>query len=200
MVLVRPEGGASASDLSSERGKVVDVASCDVAAEKAGEPRFPLAAWRAASVDSVIVLGDALCSGDARDELASAKVRMRLGVGLLGASMVGDAGHGALLVAKAGRFPLVRDDKTSPMNLWRTRHGGAPTWFGVLGRDAALLARAAQRDQPAVLLDRPDDVARRHELVAHALSVAQGDLWSTEARGFDGKRLIMRTITAGEAE
>jgi hypothetical protein len=84
------------------------------------------------------------------------------------------------------------------MNGFQKRHGKAPSWWAAVGHDAAVLARAALRSLP---LDRAADAAeveKRHQATAAALSRAEADLWSTQARGFAGQTTIAREMSVIE--
>jgi len=191
---VAPVGGSVPTALAG-RFTAIDVASCNAPASQAGESRFPIAEWRAARVDHLLLLGDAACATEAMDDALAAHMSgIRAAIGLEGADVVGDSGRVPAMVVTAGSFPLKRGDATSLLGGFKKRHGKAPSWFAALGHDAAVLARAALRSLP---LDRADDdkeVKKRHEAARASLSSTEGDLWTTGARGFAGQNTIVREI------
>ena len=68
---VAPVGGSVPTALAG-RFTSIDVASCNAPASQAGESRFPIAEWRAARVDHLLLLGDAACASDAMDDVLAA--------------------------------------------------------------------------------------------------------------------------------
>jgi hypothetical protein len=63
-----------------------------------------------------------------------------------------------------------------------------------------VLARAALRALPTDRADQAPEVARRHQLARATLGQIEGDLWSTEARGFRGRSAIERDISVLEVK
>src|SRR5262249_20171233 len=152
-------------------------ASCGAATSQAGESRFPVADWRAAKVDYLLLLGDARCAGEAVDDVLSSRLSgVRGAVGLEAAELAGEASRMPLLIAGAGRFPLRRGDMSSPLVGFKKRHGRAPSWFAALGHDAAVLARVALRTLPQDRAEDKEEVDKRHEAARAALAVAEAEL------------------------
>jgi hypothetical protein len=181
-------GGTVPSGLSG-RARFLDGVSCDVTAQQAGDARFPVASWRESKVDAVLLLGDAPCARDAVGE--TSKLVGMYGVGLGSGEIVAEPVRAPTVAVAAGKFPLRKDD-ASPLEGYRKRHGAPPSWFTVLGHDAAVLARAALRPLPLDRAESAEQVKKRHGEVVAALLSAEGDLWSTDARGFQNGRRLPR--------
>jgi hypothetical protein len=73
-----------------------------------------------------------------------------------------------------------------------------PGWWAALGRDAGILARQAVSVLPSNTTADPKAVAQRHAIVAAALGRAQAPLWTTEASGFAGQRVLSRSLRVVE--
>jgi len=191
---VAPVGGKVSTEVAG-RLTFVEAASCNAPTSQAGESRFPVADWRGAKVDHLLLLGDAACASDAMDDALVGRLGgIRAAIGLEAADVIGEQSRVPSLVATAGSFPLKRGDATSALNGFKKRHGKAPTWFAALGHDAAVLARVALRTLPQDRADADPEVKKRHEAARAALSSAEGDLWTTGARGFAGQGVITREI------
>jgi hypothetical protein len=101
----------------------------------------------------------------------------------------------AVIGIAAGKFPARSDD--AELLQYAQRFGGKPTWWTVLGRDAAALGRVAVRNLPTDATSSPSEVVRRREIVRSALESASVELWSTsEAQGFGKDHLTKRTLKA----
>jgi hypothetical protein len=196
---VAPVGGQVPTSVAA-RTTFLEGASCDAAESQAGESRFPIAAWRTARVDHLLLLGDTACSSEAIDDMVAARLGARAAIGLDGASIVGESGRIPALVTTAGNFPLRRTDTSSPLLGFKKRQGKAPSWFAALGHDAAILARAALRTLPLDRAEAKEEVDKRHDAVRDALLRAEADLWTTEARGFAGQATITREIGIAEVK
>ncbi len=191
---VAPVGGKVSADLAG-RLTFVPQASCSAATSQAGESRFPVADWRAARVDHLLLLGSAECASDAMDDVMAARLPgIHAAIGLEAANVIDEQSRVPSLVATAGTFPLKRGDAISAMSGFKKRHGKAPSWFAALGHDAAVLARVALRTLPQDRVEASLEVKKRHEAARVALSRAEGDLWTTEARGFVGQNVIAREM------
>jgi hypothetical protein len=192
--------GAAVPRGTDERAAAfVDSVACEAAARTAGEPRFPVASWRAANVDSLLLLGDAPCGSDAVDEALSAGMtKVRAAAGLLAASMASAPARIPIIFASAGRFPARQGDPIA--SGYVKRNGAPPGWFAALGHDAAMLARAALDAVPERRVEDPAAVARFHAEVRRAMASAETDLWSTDARGFGGGNAIAREWKVVEAK
>lgn len=87
-----------------------------------------------------------------------------------------------LLGIAAGRFPARSDD--AELTTYAQRFGGKPNWWTALGRDAAVVGKAAVKSLPLDATSAAAEVAKRREAVRAALEAATVDLWSTEEHGF----------------
>jgi len=196
--VVAPVGGSIPAG-KTRKVTFVQAASCSAPTNQAGESRFPLEGWRLAKVDYLLFLGDAACASEAIADALSAKIgAIRAAVGLEAAEIAAEPTRVPLLLATAGRFPLKRSDTSSGMSGFKKRHGKAPSWWTALGHDAAVLARAALRTLPADRTGDIKEVETRHAAASSALTRAEGELWTTEARGFAGQPAISRQINVIE--
>ena len=193
--------GGSIGDPGPSGLALLPGAPCDPGG--AGQLRLPLDVWQKARLDAILLLGDAACTSDALADLADSKIgRVRAAVAFDGAEIASEpsAPATALFVASAGRFPLTGGGAASPLFGFKERHGQAPSWFSTLGHDAAVLARAALKTLPADPTEDTAEVKRRQHAVALALRTAEGDLWSTDARGFAGRSRIERDVRVVEVK
>jgi hypothetical protein len=192
--IIAPVGGKVEGELA-ERFTFGLAAGCDVPTVQAGEPRFPVDAWRKDKIDGLLLLGDAPCAFDALAEVAASGLGpVWAGVGLEAGPLAAEPRHFPLLVARAGPFPLTRAEANSPLRAFLRRQGKAPSWYSALGHDAAVIARAALRAIPQDRAEESREVTRRHELAGAAILRFEGELWSTDARGFGGSNTIPRDI------
>jgi hypothetical protein len=192
-------GAAAPRGVDDRSATFVEPVSCDAVARTAGEPRFPVTSWRASKVDSLLLLGDASCAGDAVDEARVAGMTgIRAAAGVLAAPIVSAPPRIAVLFASSGHFPARQDDPAT--SGFARRHGTPPGWFASLGHDAAVLARVALRTLPQSRTEVPAEVQRLQAAAQRALSSAQGALWSTGARGFGGGNVIGREWNVQEAK
>lgn len=160
-------------------------------------PRFPVAAWRTARIDGVLVSADATCAVDLARALRAARLSPTVALGLE-ASRDARAGvaRRALFVA-SGRYPFAPDDAVAVA--WRARHAALPSFREASAHDAAALAAAALAEVPERTTRATPDVAAHHRAVASALATAVADLWTTASRGFGGARELARPISVEEA-
>lgn len=86
------------------------------------------------------------------------------------------------------------------MGDWVARHGGPPSYFAALARDAAVLAKTALSTLPRTKVVEPGDVAWRYVEATRALEKAKADLFTTDARGFDSNAELPREIRIVEVE
>ncbi len=164
------------------------------------DKRFPTGAWKEARVDGLLLLADAQC---ARDAIGEAKKLTRsnlvAALGLHGAQIALTPPRStALLVASAGRFPLLASDVASPLEASRQHQGEPPSWLTAIGHDAAALARAALRGLPMNRTDEASSVVKLHQQVKESLAVAQANLWTTDAKGFSGQHALSRVVRIRE--
>lgn len=169
---------------------------CDVAPSAAGQPRFPVQAWKRDRVEVVLVVGDASCARDVARESHETGRRVTLGLGLEAGEVFGELEPlQPRFALAAGSFPH-RPGVAAPESQQKlvAQSGHAPSWYTTLGHDAAALARAALAD---FALERVDDariVSDLHRRAKERLAVVEAELWSTEHKGFAGKRVLPRTL------
>jgi hypothetical protein len=83
---------------------------------------------------------------------------------------------------------------------WARTHPAPPSFWAALGRDAAVLAWEGVKSLPENGTEDPAEVTARRAQVAAALAAAQADLWTTDARGFSGARVLPRTLGVREVK
>lgn len=188
--------GASGLSLGSRVTVGAGGIPCDVVPSAAGQPRFPVQAWKRDRVAGVLVVGDASCARDVARETQETGRRVTLGLGLEAGEVFDELEAPQPRFALAtGSFPH-RRGLAAPESQHKlvVQSGHAPSWFTTLGHDAAALARAALAD---FALDRVDDaraVSELHRRAAERLGQVEAELWSSEHRGFAGKRTLPRTL------
>src|SRR5205085_4916301 len=131
--------------------------------------------------------GDVDCS---RAVVAAASTLrpVRFAFGLEAAPAGAPAGS---LVATAGYFPLVAHATDEPwLKIWLEQRRIPPTFWTALGRDAAVLAWEGVAALPPQGTEDPAQVQARRLAARDALARATAGLWTTEARGFEGARVI----------
>jgi hypothetical protein len=175
--------------------------SCDTPTPHAGDPRFPLVDWERAGAKGWLVTGSPSCARDLVNELGSRTRSGTVGVTLEAAGSFKHAGALRTLSAAAGVVPMRAD--LAPHDSERARFIAAYgserlTWHTALGRDAATLARRVALGLPSTIAATTDAVSQRRDLARRSLARARARLWSTEARGFDGKNVVARTICVVE--
>jgi hypothetical protein len=190
-----PVGGTAPAD--EPRMTFSELASCHAAPAQAGEPRFPVTAWRAGKADCLLLLGDSSCAADALAEAQPLSLRFAA-LGLEAADLASETPRLPLLVTQAGGFPLLHGDMASPLAGYARRQGKAPSWYAALGHDAAVLARAALRQLPSTRTELADQVAERHRAAVLALAQARGELWTSTSTGFAGERVLHRELKIRE--
>jgi hypothetical protein len=164
--------------------EIAQLRSC-AGAEGAGRPAGALG----------MVLG-ASCAREAMRAAAGPKIRFAatFEATLLGALPLPKGS----LISTAGIFPL---DATSPpasLAPWMADHATGPGWWAGLGHDAAVLAWAGVQALPQQGTEDPREVTARRAQAAQALGEAEAGLWTSEARGFGGARVLPRSIGVRE--
>ncbi len=169
-------------------GKWVRVGSggfdCRASVEKAGQDRFPVKEWKQESVEAVAVLGPRSCALELFAELRAQRSAPLLAVGLEGAEALASF-TGRRFSLAAGSFPSAQGAAEVPADFYES-----------LGHDAGKLVRRAWADLGGTSRAR-DDVQR-----ARLPSVLAGvaiPLETTEAKGFAGKRRLLRRLAIREA-
>ncbi len=123
--------------------------------------------------------------------LPTARGRLAYGLDTVGLRVPSGAFYAAV-----GAFPLTHAVQTSSADLreWLLAKHDPPSYWAGMGHDAGLLAWGGVRELPARSTEDPAEVRALRRGARDALARAQGDLWTTEARGFDGARRIKRTV------
>lgn len=188
--------GADALSLTTRTKIGAGGISCEIAAAAAGQPRFPVQGWKKDKLDGVLVIGDATCARDVSRESAETGRRVTLGLGLEAGEIFAELeALQPRFALSAGSFPHRPGVTASAAQReWVAQSGHAPSWFTTLGHDAALLARIALSD---FSLERSVDaqtVAVLHRRATDRLGAAQAELWSSDARGFGGARILTRSL------
>ena len=154
--------------------------ACAAPPKAAGLPRFPVQRWKAERIEGLHLLGDRSCARDVLAELAAARQRPVVALGLECADIAGSTGQREVSIA-AGQFP-----------------GGdavrGKSWFEALGHDAAVLTAVALRRFPLEAAQDPEAVRQLHRLARAQLLSSEADLWSTDRRGFAGTQRITRAL------
>jgi hypothetical protein len=166
--------------------------SCDPP-EAAGGERFPIREWKKAGTDALVLSGDAHCASDAILEASSGGLSPLFVLGLEAAEA---RTTGRRVFVSAGRFPFAAHPLSAEESAWVDRWGTAPSWYEALGRDAAGLAQAVLRDFPVKRVDEPAAVEALHARARDALARVQVPLWTTPAKGFEGKDVLPRQFEA----
>jgi hypothetical protein len=166
---------------------------------------LPLADWKREGVLGLVVNGSPSCARDAVTATAATGIKLAFGLD------AAEAARPGALVATAGVFPVAvaeapaeparrgaRPPRTAPPPASRGPEGAAGFW-GALGRDAGVLAWAGIRALPAKGTEDPAEVRARRAEVGQALAAAEVALWTTEAKGFAGGRVMARAVGVREA-
>jgi hypothetical protein len=164
------------------RADVIAVRSCSESSS----------AWKSVGAGGVVLSAPTDCARDAVAAAAPLRLRFAAGLELDMAALPA----GSLLVT-AGIFPF-GPTPLPALSGWLKTHPAPPTWWAALGHDAAVLAWAGVQVLPAQGTEDPSEVEARRAKAAVALAGAQGDLWTTEARGFGGARTLPRTLGVRE--
>ncbi len=171
---------------------------CDVEAQQAGEPRFPLASWSKQGVRVVVVAGPVECARDVIRELGASHKPATVALTLDDGSTTARAPGVSLLAATAGVVPVLAaraaDVPQPDVRAYMTQFGARPSWWTALGRDGGALARAAILALPLDTLADPAAVGQRRALVQFRMATATSPLWTTEATGFAGAHMIKRKV------
>lgn len=166
-----------------------DIAAALVAEQPCGAS---LEFAKKAGADALILDGGSRCTKDAFE---AAGTRLPLAFGLDAALGSGQRG----LVATAGIFPILGKPASDALiELYRRREKHDPSWWVALGHDAGLIVKDAVLGLPSEDDGADAAVAVRKRLVTDAIAKAEGSLWTTDAKGFDGARIMKRTLSVTE--
>lgn len=178
--------------------RILPPVSCDVPTPRAGEPRFPIAAWDKANARAWLVSGAPSCARDVVTELAPrAKAGSLVALTLEAAALTPPSSALRVVSAAAGIVPVVPASMLRDSELRRfVAAFGAQrlTWWTALGRDAATIARRVVMSLPTDSATSVDAVAKRRDTARASLAGVRVRLWTTEARGFDGKNAMARNL------
>lgn len=169
-------------------------ARCDAAPKSVTEPAFPIGAWRARKVTTVVVLGDAHCARAVAAELLAAtpQFRPRLVLAPTALELVHEPLGLARTVLGAGVVPADDNAPAALRALWLEQKSPVG-WLGALGHDGTALALAAT---PGDLLDTvdPSEIQKARATTLARLVKAQGELWTTTAAGPNASGVVPRTM------
>jgi hypothetical protein len=142
---------------------------------------------------ALVILGPPVCAREAWAAARAAPLRVRLGLGL--DAGLADAAEGAVAV-RAGLYPpgAGARGEVASWAAWIAARGAPPSFWAGLGHDAAVLAWEGVRGLPARVTEEPREVEARREAARAALAAAEGELWTTEARGLGGARVLARSL------
>jgi hypothetical protein len=147
----------------------------------------PIDFVRASGARALVVDGGRECVRDALDARPTG-VTFAFGLDAGGAREAG-------LFATAGIFPIVASRSTDPMlETFRQNGRGEPSFWVALGHDAGVLVQIAVAALPAEDTGDAVTAAKRKDVVASAIERAEGTLWTTDARGFGGGRVLPRKL------
>jgi hypothetical protein len=163
---------------------------CDVRSAKAGQPRFPVASWRASGVHTWLLASSPECARDVIHEVTASGDGGVFALALEAAGVTEHAGPGVrLLAAATGIVPWQAappgDARTVDAQAMVARSGGYPSWWAALGHDAGVLSRRALSTLPLDTVTAAADISRRRREARDALARARAPLWTADAEGFD---------------
>jgi len=169
---------------------VGDRGSVDMSKPESFECQSPPPAWR--GIGGVAVYGS--CVPDILLATSGSQVRVAVGLDLEGVTL-----PKGTLAAVAGVYPVdPRATQNPSLQAWLKVHPDPPSFWAGLGRDAAVLAWIGVQVLPTEGTKDPKEVKARREKAAQALAEASGELWTSEAKGFGGARVLPRTIAVRE--
>jgi hypothetical protein len=98
--------------------------------------------------------------------------------------------------ARAGFYPVPPIPSAADSDIARFLElgRGAPSWWAGLGHDAGKLAWAAVKDLPSEVPADTEAMSARKALVTSRVASADVQLWTTDARGFRGGRVVARDV------
>jgi hypothetical protein len=174
--------------------------SCDVPANRAGDPRFPLSKWEHEKTHAWLVSGSPGCARDVVGELSAAHARGLVALTLEAAALPVHGPGLRVVSASAGVVPETAAEDTRDDELRRFAATlGAVSWWTALGRDAATLARVGVRLLPTDSAGEAHEVADRRARARTLLAASRARLWTTESTAWQADHTMKRTICAVDA-
>ena len=181
-------GGRLRAGRGSQGFNSIDAASCNAPALPGRGSRFPVADWRAAKVDSLLLLGDGSCAaeatGDAVSHGLSGSARRR---GSKAADVAIEPPRSSVVGGDRRRFVPAEAGRLLRRMASRSVMARLPTWFAAFGHDAAVLARR-QFVVPLDARQRFHEVKNDTRSARACLAAPKDDLWTTGARGFSRRK------------
>lgn len=181
---------------------------CDIPLAEASKPRFPIESWLASGAQGWLVSGPSSCARDVLRDVARVVDRPNAPGrnAAKAAALTLEAGipfgeapkKVTILSASAGLVPVLADKpeeaREDDVRKFMERFGVRPTYWTALGRDGGALARAAMGPLP---LDSTSDakiVTQRRTIVATGLGSARVKMWTSDADGIGGDRVLPRAL------
>jgi hypothetical protein len=168
--------------------------SCEVPDASTFGPRFPVNDWKRTGFDALVLTGGPTCARQAGLEALGSRLKVLLVFGLE-ASEASDALPGKKVVVAAGRFPFASHPNDPSESAYVQKWGAGPSWYGTLGHDAAVLGKEVLSTLPVERVKEERAVLELHKRARDGLLRARGQLWSTEAAGFEGHAVLPRTLS-----
>jgi len=174
--------------------------SCEIPANRAGDPRFPLSKWEHERTHAWLVSGSPACARDVVGELSAAHARGLVALTLEAAALPVHGPGLRVVSASAGVVPETAAEDTRDDELRRFAATlGAVSWWTALGRDAATLARVAVRQLPPGSAAEAHEVTDRRARARTLLAASRARLWTTESTAWQEGHTMKRTICAVDA-
>jgi hypothetical protein len=194
-VAALPAQGARVGGLT-----LLPAVSCDVPANRAGDPRFPLSTWEHEKTHAWLVSGSPVCARDVVGELSAAHARGLVALTLEAAALPVHGPGLRVVSASAGVVPETAAEDTRDDELRRFAATlGSATWWTALGRDAATLARVAVKQLPTGSAGEAHEVTDRRARARSLLAASRARLWTTESTAWQEGHTMKRTICAVDA-
>ncbi len=170
----------------------------DCAPRASAETPFPFEQWREGELRSLLIFAGEICARDLFSAVrASKRTPWRYVLGLEAAHLWQRVPAGEARWLRAGRFPLEPSSDPEAAR-WAAQLGHPPTWYEVLGRDAAWIARAVLDALPALQSDERSAVQAHHRAIREALSRFRSDrLWSSEQARFE-RQTLTRSLSLSD--
>jgi hypothetical protein len=147
--------------------------------------RLPLADWTAQSVHAFVVSAP---SGCVRTLLMNLDPGSDVGLAL--ESNASEDMHTTRGIHAFAVAPVA----TPHVDEYKQKLGSSPSYWTAIGRDAALLAHAAESDLPVDRATGATEITRRREQARSGLVSAKATLWTTDATGFGTDHKLPRTL------